>query len=149
VSRGPGRIERAIRALFDGDPDWAFTTDDMAAYCYGLNPPQVERKHRVAVVRAATKVLSRDTNWRCVWATSQGRLIYYNAASARSVTLGNALRFGLKVLSVAERADNTLLALAAQARALATENDPDAIRAGLAEIAAALEQLARPPVEAA
>jgi hypothetical protein len=29
MSRGPGRIERAIRELFDAHPDLAFVTDEL------------------------------------------------------------------------------------------------------------------------
>src|SRR5262245_1493570 len=42
VSRGPGRIERAIRALFDANLDEAFTTDELAAHCYGLKNWQLK-----------------------------------------------------------------------------------------------------------
>ena len=34
MSRGPGRIERAIHALFDAHPDLAFVTDELAEHCY-------------------------------------------------------------------------------------------------------------------
>jgi hypothetical protein len=34
MSRGPGRIERAIRQLFDGNLDLAFVTDEVAEHCY-------------------------------------------------------------------------------------------------------------------
>ena len=57
MSRGPGRIERAIRALLDAHPDEAFTTDDLAAHCYP-DADVIEHKHRVAVVRAANKVIA-------------------------------------------------------------------------------------------
>jgi len=30
MSRGPGRLERAIRALFDAHPTHSFDTDDFA-----------------------------------------------------------------------------------------------------------------------
>jgi hypothetical protein len=33
MSRGPGRIERAIRQLFDANPDEAFITDEIAEHC--------------------------------------------------------------------------------------------------------------------
>lgn len=64
MSRGPGRIERAIRGLFDAHPDEAFTTDQLCEHCYSLDyPDEVERKHRVAVVRAAYRVVERDPDW--------------------------------------------------------------------------------------
>ena len=89
MSRGPGRIERAIRVLFDANPDLAFVTDELAEHCYP-DAKAIERKHQVSVLRAARS-------------------------------------------------------LAEKARALITQNDPDAIRAGLAEIAAQLEALASSP----
>jgi hypothetical protein len=62
MSRGPGRIERAIRALFDAHPDRHISTDDLVAHCYpGIN--HIERKHRVAVLRAAHKVVAADPDW--------------------------------------------------------------------------------------
>jgi hypothetical protein len=54
VSRGAGRIERAIRELFDTHPDLAFITDELAEHCYH-DAGAIERKHQVAVLRAAHK----------------------------------------------------------------------------------------------
>jgi hypothetical protein len=34
MSKGPGRIERAIRQLFDAHPDLAFVTDELCEHCY-------------------------------------------------------------------------------------------------------------------
>ena len=49
MSRGPGRIERALRALFDAHPDLAFVTDELCEHCYpGV---VIEKKHQVAVLR--------------------------------------------------------------------------------------------------
>jgi hypothetical protein len=155
VSRGPGRIERAIRALFDTAPDWAFTTDELASHCYDLDPRQIERKHWVAVARAAKKVLECDPGWRMAWAY-ESRNVYYNVASPRSTALVYALRFEkvlpgprdatthtteLKALPAAQWWTTHTVELAALARRLLTENDPDAIRAGLTEIAEALERM--------
>jgi len=49
MSRGPGRIERAIEQAFSADPEATHTIDDLALAA-GLN--RVEKKHRVAVLRA-------------------------------------------------------------------------------------------------
>ena len=90
MSRGPGRIERTIRALFDASPDEAFTTDDLCQHCYGLAPEASERKHRVAVIRAADKVVAGHLDWRIL--PRRGRmLVYRNAASLPSVALADAL----------------------------------------------------------
>jgi hypothetical protein len=34
MSRGPGRLERTIRQLFDAHPDRAFVTDELCEACY-------------------------------------------------------------------------------------------------------------------
>lgn len=65
MSRGPGRIERAIRALFDASPDLAFVTDELVEHCYPDAKP-IERKHQVAVLRAAWNVVARDPNWGAI-----------------------------------------------------------------------------------
>jgi hypothetical protein len=58
MSRGPGRIEHAIEAVFTAAPDDAYTTEDLIDRAYpGLD--RVEKKHRVAVLRAAKKVCNR------------------------------------------------------------------------------------------
>jgi hypothetical protein len=54
MSRGPGSIERGISAAFAAEPNNAFTTDDLCRRAF----PRVKRadkKHRVAVLRAAQK----------------------------------------------------------------------------------------------
>ena len=64
MSRGPGRIERAIAAILDAEPDNAFTTEDLCERVYpGVN--RVEKKHRVAVLRAANKLIKRRDNTGC------------------------------------------------------------------------------------
>jgi hypothetical protein len=58
MSRGPGRIERAIEAVFAAEPDNAFTTEDLCDRVYnGANG--VEKKHRVAVLRAVKNIITR------------------------------------------------------------------------------------------
>lgn len=63
MSRGPGRIERAIERLVVARPDTAFLIDDL---CWLIFPAigTVERKHRVSVLRAANKVVARLPDWR-------------------------------------------------------------------------------------
>jgi len=94
MSRGPGRIERAIRDLFDANPDEAFTTDDLCIACYPRLKlkQQIERKHRVAVARAASKVIIADRNWRSRYSWCHGSmLLFYSMASLRSVALADVL----------------------------------------------------------
>jgi hypothetical protein len=55
MSRGPGRIQRAIIAAFKRYPKRSFTTDELVVLAYpGVR--RIEKKHRVAVLRAAWHV---------------------------------------------------------------------------------------------
>jgi hypothetical protein len=111
MSRGPGRIERAIRALLDAHPDEAFTTDDLAAHCYP-DADVIEHKHRVAVVRAANKVIAGDPDWRRSQSSTQGAmLVFHNAASVPSLALAcilDSVRNGRPHDWIAERAQTIL-----------------------------------------
>ena len=50
MSKGPGRVQRAISALIEGDPDGAWTTADI---CRAVYPSaEIDKKHRVAVLYA-------------------------------------------------------------------------------------------------
>jgi hypothetical protein len=84
MSRGPGRIERAIRELLDAHPDLAFVTDDLVEHCYpGVAP--IERKHQVSVLRAARSVLENDPDWRMRRIDAQGTgWVFSNCDSAMS-----------------------------------------------------------------
>src|SRR5262249_14704689 len=54
MSRGPGRIQRAIMAVFEAEPDNGFLLSELCERVYrGIN--RVEKKHRGAVARAAYK----------------------------------------------------------------------------------------------
>lgn len=90
MSKGPGRIERAIQAAFAAEPDNAFTTEDLIDRVYpGAN--RAERKHRVAVTRAAKQTCERlaEQGWR--WASSESlgrRLVFYNMYDVQSYAMG-------------------------------------------------------------
>ena len=71
MSRGPGRIERAIEAIFDAEPENALTTEDLCIRIYGA----CKRSHRVSVTRAASNVLTRRRAWKFRGACR--RRIYY------------------------------------------------------------------------
>ena len=61
MSKGPGRIERTIAAILDSEADNAFTTEDLCERVYpGVN--RAEKKHRVAVLRAANRLVKRRDN---------------------------------------------------------------------------------------
>jgi hypothetical protein len=66
VSRGPGRIEQSLRALFRDQPDGIFTTAELCRDVYGRR--RIEKKHRVAVLRALKSLARRSmpTLWRTV-----------------------------------------------------------------------------------
>ncbi len=87
MSRGPGKIERAIEAVFAAEPDDAFTTADLCDRVYpSLN--RVEKKHRVAVIRAAKKVFGR-TGWDCYRTEALGgTLVFYNPFDVMSYAIG-------------------------------------------------------------
>jgi hypothetical protein len=53
VNRGPGRVGRMIAAAFRDHPENSYTTTELAALVYGIEPYEAEKKHRVAVIRAA------------------------------------------------------------------------------------------------
>jgi hypothetical protein len=68
MSRGPGKIGRAIEALFDAERNNAFTLEELCERIYGVHrvldpestdPKRLRQTHRVAVARAARKVATR------------------------------------------------------------------------------------------
>jgi hypothetical protein len=90
MSRGRGRIERAIRQLFDDHPDLAFVTDELAEHCFpGVG---IERKHQVSVLRAAHKVVAPDPDWTA-WQIECKRRgwVFFNHASVQSYALGRMI----------------------------------------------------------
>lgn len=88
MSRGPGRIEREIEKLMLDKSDDMLTVTDLALAAYrGIN--QVEKKHRVAVIRAAERVAARNGGWTARRREAPaGELVYYNTLNVRSYTLG-------------------------------------------------------------
>ena len=87
MSRGPGRLEIAIAKAFGSCPSGTFTIEELVPVCYpGLNRP--EKKHRVAILRAADRVASR-MYWQRKCAERPGHpVIYRNLLDVRSYTLG-------------------------------------------------------------
>ena len=61
MSRGPGRIERTIRALMAANPDLAFTTDWLCCQLFATS--QVEKKHRISVLRAIHRIIAANPDW--------------------------------------------------------------------------------------
>jgi len=83
MSRGPGKLEQAIEAVFVAEPDDAHTTEDLIDRVFpGLNA--VEKKHRVTVIRAAKKVSMR-LGWRWERKRTLGKgLVFFNSYSLMS-----------------------------------------------------------------
>jgi hypothetical protein len=82
MSRGLGRVQRLIVAMFTGNPGAVFSVADLGMVAYpGVN--QVEKRHRVAVLRAAEHAADA-----CGWRASRGASIeFYNPFSTRSAAL--------------------------------------------------------------
>ncbi len=105
MSRGPGVIERAVEAAFASNPSGTFTVEELAVLAYpGLN--RVEKKHRVAVIRAADKVATRCgwQGWK-VYRPTHPRL-YLNPYDLRSYAIGRMradFLDGVKSVSEIER----------------------------------------------
>jgi hypothetical protein len=92
MSKGPGRLERAIRQLFADKPGRALITDELVERCYPDARP-FEKKHTVAVLRAAHKVVASDPNWQ-EWEIGGGRnvgLVFVNMDNIESYALGRLI----------------------------------------------------------
>lgn len=87
MSRGPGRIEIAIGAALDAEPDRAFTTDELCQAVYrGIN--QVHKKHRVAVLRAASRLAGRRHTLRQFTSESLGgTIVFFNCDNVTSYAM--------------------------------------------------------------
>ncbi|MBR0760768.1 hypothetical protein [Bradyrhizobium japonicum] len=87
MSRGPGRVERAICGLLESNPAGAFVVNDFAKVCFpGIN--RIEKKHRVSILRAANKVCNKL--W---WASESiggqyGNCVFYNLLNLHSYAVG-------------------------------------------------------------
>ncbi len=57
--RGRGRIQRRIWRAFMAFPDQELTTADLARWCYPRWADKPLHKHRLAIVRAASRVAQR------------------------------------------------------------------------------------------
>lgn len=91
MSRGAGKIERAIEQILDESPDEAFTTSELCERIYGAS----EKRHRVAVGRSVLAVLLRRPSL-CEWRIrARGREFVY-ANSRSSASLEDARKKALK-----------------------------------------------------
>jgi hypothetical protein len=87
MSRGPGRIERAIAVILNTEPDNAFTTEELCERIYcGVN--RVEKKHRVAVLRAANRLIKYRDNTGCQRCENLGgSRVYFNIDNVMSYAM--------------------------------------------------------------
>ena len=76
MSRGFGRVQREIVALFEVDPDGAWTTTELCKRIYPVQ--EVEKRHRVAVARALRGKIFPTPGWS-VARGREGEFIVYNA----------------------------------------------------------------------
>jgi hypothetical protein len=82
MSRGPGRVERAIKAAFDAEPTRVFTTEYLCTHVYA-GATKIEKKHRVSLIRAAKRVLQREHNWRMTRTHMPGApFLFFNETAA-------------------------------------------------------------------
>ena len=66
MSKGPGKVQCAVRQLLISNPDSAFTIEDICRRVYAIET--VEKKHKVAVYRAIYKMKSPDGQaWSFDW----------------------------------------------------------------------------------
>jgi len=92
MSRGPGRVQRAIKAAFQAEPNNAFTTEELCRRVYGLRfsyESSVAKKQRVAVLRAAKNILGL-----AYFPTLNlgGRLVFYNPLNLKSFAMAQMKR---------------------------------------------------------
>lgn len=87
MSRGPGRVQRAIEELFRNNPTATFSTEELAAHVYpGIN--RVEKAHRVAILRAVEPVAIKLW-WQMSWSDRPGhQMICYNLCDVMSYGMG-------------------------------------------------------------
>src|SRR4051812_5760539 len=89
MSKGPGRLERAILAAVEAEPHSAFTVADLCDRVYrGIN--RIEKKHRVAVARAMKNAVKRSNGNLDLWTAGfwgYGKLVLYGRFNVMSYAL--------------------------------------------------------------
>ena len=74
MSQGSGRIEVAVAAVFEKSPERSFTTNELAALVYRTK--RVEKKHRVAMLRATQHVCPR-LGWDAYHIAAPGHMLLF------------------------------------------------------------------------
>jgi hypothetical protein len=83
MSRGLGHVQRAIVAYFEAEPDSAFLLSELCERIYP-RVNRVEKKHRIAVARAAKAIKTLDHMKRD---TLGGELIFYDPLNVMSYAM--------------------------------------------------------------
>ena len=84
MSRGYGRIERAILDRLTEEPDNAFTVEDLAEWIY--DEEWVDKKHRVAILRAL-RTLRRSNKNIGLYNDWTPKIVIYNLGSGKSYAM--------------------------------------------------------------
>jgi hypothetical protein len=98
MSKGPGRLERAIEALFDAERDNAFTLEELCERIYGVHrvedpqstdPNRLRLSHRNAMTRAARKVMARRPEFQIERSRGLGcTLVFFRHDEVMSYAMG-------------------------------------------------------------
>jgi len=86
MSRGPGRIARAIADIFDAHRDNAFTTEELCEQVYPS--AVVEKKHRISVIRASKNLALHRAE--IGWMTGEGlgrQFVFYRRDNVNSYAM--------------------------------------------------------------
>jgi hypothetical protein len=93
MSKGPGKVERAIEKLLDKRPNDAFTIEQVCSYVYPGQ--QIERRHRGAVLRAAANVTKRRPSLQIWKSNSRGeKRVFVTADNLQSFGMGRLKTIG-------------------------------------------------------
>lgn len=87
MSRGHGRVEQAILAVFAADPDNAFLADELVERVYG-GVNRIKKKHRVAVLRAGKNLATPASG--ISWMRGGGlggRIAFFSKYNVRSYAM--------------------------------------------------------------
>lgn len=86
MSRGAGRIQRALIDICERESDNAFTVEDLCDRIFSGN--RIEKKHRVSVLRALRSLASETGKYRVLRSRHKGGgLILYDAWSLPSYSM--------------------------------------------------------------
>src|SRR6516164_5935447 len=83
MSKGPGQVQRAIMAAFGSEPDNAFLLSELCEHAYP-RIKRIEKKHRVAVARAAKTIKTIDSIQR---QTLGRELVFYDPLNVMSYAM--------------------------------------------------------------